>query len=138
MTFWRCYYHVVWTVKNREPLMTSDAAKLVFDAIRAKSTELECPILALNGVDDHLHVALNIPPKVAVADWVRRVKGASSHEVNTRMFPNADAPFRWQDGYGVLTFGVKNLDFIVDYIEGQKQHHAAGKIHPYLEYTDEP
>lgn len=137
MTFWRCYYHIVWTVKHREPLITAQAEAVIFESIRAKSTELKSPILALNGVEDHLHVALNIPPKLAVAEWVRRVKGASSHTVNTRIYPDTDTHFRWQEGYGVLTFGVKNLAIVVDYINRQKEHHASGQVEAYLETTDE-
>jgi putative transposase len=135
MAFWRCYYHIVWTVKHREPLITPQAKAVIFDSIRDKSAELESPILVLNGVEDHLHVALNIPPKRAVAEWVRRVKGASSHAVNTRVYP--DTHFRWQEGYGALTFGVKNLAFVVDYINRQKEHHVSGPVKAYLETTDE-
>lgn len=135
MTFWRCYYHVIWATKNRQPIMTPKIEAIVMNVIRNKSRELECPILAQNAVPDHLHIALNIPPSLAVAAWVKRVKGASSHEVNS-MFPDLPERFQWQGGYSVLTFGVKNLEFVVRYIENQKEHHASGTLEPYLEHLD--
>jgi putative transposase len=136
MSFWRCYYHIVWTTKNREPLITAASEGILFDAVRRKCAELKCEIQALNAVSDHIHVAVCIPPAIAVADWVKHVKGTSSFAVNS-MFPSAESHFRWQSGYGVLTFGTKNLPFVVRYIQNQKQHHADGTLQTYLERTED-
>ena len=136
MTFWKCYYHVVWTTKNRSGLITPQIETVVFDTIKAKSLALETEILAVNGIPDHVHVAAAIPPKLAVAEWVRNVKGASAREVNA-MFPNLNEHFRWQECYGVLTFGAKNMDYVIGYIAHQKEHHANQTLQPYLEQTDE-
>src|SRR5690606_39705480 len=115
MPFWRCFYHVVWTTKRRAPLIDNTNEPLLFEIIQTKTAELGGVIFAVNAVSDHVHVAVSIPPKIAVAQWVRRVKGVSAHEINVR-FPNSLDGFRWQDSYGVLTFGAKNLDTVVDYI----------------------
>ena len=69
MTFWPCFYHIVWSVKSREKLITPQAEKIIFESIQEKSHELECPVLAINGTEDHIHIAVNVPPKVAVAGW---------------------------------------------------------------------
>jgi putative transposase len=66
----------------------------------------------------------------------RQVKGAASHTLNTA-FPDKTLLFRWQEGYGVLTFGEKNLPFVQSYIEHQKQHHIQGTIYHQLERIDE-
>lgn len=137
MPFWRCYYHVVWATKNRESLITPENEPIIISVIRNKSAQLECEVLAVNGGQDHVHVAVSIPPRLAVADWVGQVKGASSYEVNTR-FPNTTPRFAWQSGYSVLTFGTKDLAFVVDYIANQKEHHASDKLEPYLERVDDP
>lgn len=134
MVFWQCYYHTIWTTKNREPLITPAIEAVIFEIIRIKSTELGCPILAINGVSDHIHVAVCIPPKIAVAEWIGQVKGVSSHEINT-MFPNLSTHFRWQKHYGVLTFGVRTLEYVTEYILRQKEHHPNNIIN-YLEQTD--
>jgi putative transposase len=136
MPFWKCYYHVIWATQNREPIITRSIEAILFDAIQAKSAELRSAILAVNGVDDHVHVAVNIPPSVAVSAWVGGVKGASSFAMNSGAGENA-ARFRWQESYGVLTFGARNLDMVLDYIARQKDHHANGTLERYLE-QDEP
>lgn len=136
MPFYICYYHIVWTTKNREPLITPEVEQVICNLVRYRSDTLGSPILAINTVADHLHVAVSIKPTVAVADWVKRVKGVSSREVNLH-FPNRLSHFRWQEGYGALTFGIRQLDYVVSYIENQKQHHAASTLQPYLEKTDD-
>jgi putative transposase len=136
MAFWRCYYPVIWATKHREPIITPEIERHILTAIETKSIALECPILAVNGTADHIHVAVCIPPKVAAAEWVRNVKGASAREVNT-MFTNLDAHFRWQDSYGILTFGAKHLETVTNYIARQKEHHAANTTIAYLEQIDD-
>jgi len=132
MTFWRCYYHVVWTTKNRAPLITAEIERVIVDMMEEKARTLESPLLAVNCVADHIHVAACIPPKIAVAEWVRHMKGVSTHEVNSR-FPSLPEHFRWQNHYGVLTFGATVQNFVVDYIRRQKERHACQQIEPYME-----
>ena len=107
---------------------------LIFASIRKVSQELSSEIFALNGVEDHVHVAVSIPPSLAVAQWVKRCKGASSYMVN-QTFPE-DEPFGWQEGYGVLTFGQRQLEIVVRYVQNQKVHHLEGGLHRYLEQLE--
>jgi hypothetical protein len=53
------------------------------------------------------------------------------------MYPGLSTRFSWQNGYGVLTFGVKALADVCAYVECQKEHHAKSKIIPYLERIEE-
>jgi REP element-mobilizing transposase RayT len=97
----------------------------VFAAIAAKCTELKCKLLAINAAYDHIHVAVSVPPAIAAATLTGNLKGVSSHAVNTA-FEQAER-FHWQEGYGAITFGAKNIDFVCRYITYQKEHHANGE-----------
>ncbi len=132
MPFRVCYYHVIWSTKHREPLITPEIESVVIATISRKSTSLNSPILAINGVADHIHVAVSISTSLAVSDWVKHVKGISAREVNM-VFPQLSTHFRWQQGYGILTFGAKNLSFVTDYIGRQKEHHSNNTLEAYLE-----
>jgi len=136
MPFCKCYYHVIWGTEKREPLITAMVEPIVFEVIRRKSAALHSPILAINGIEDHIHVAVSIAPSVAVAEWIRSVKGLSTYEVNNQ-FLDAESRFRWQKSYGVLSYGEKHLPLVIRYIEHQKQHHADQTLQPYLERVDE-
>jgi putative transposase len=62
------------------------------------------------------------------------VKGVSSFQINSH-YPDASERFQWQESYGVLTFGAKQLPFIISYLDQQKQHHEMQTIYSYLENT---
>ncbi len=136
MPFWKCYYHVVWATKERQPIITASVETVLFAAIRSKSDELRCPLLAVNGTEDHIHIAICIRPSLSIGDFAGQIKGTSSHAVNLA-FSDLETKFRWQEQYGVVTFGEKNLPFVTNYIEQQKVHHKTGRLYVTLEQTEE-
>lgn len=131
--FYVCYYHIVWATKHRKPLITPKIEKLILESIHVKSEQLKCSIHGINTVEDHIHIAVTIPPSKSIWEWVRDIKGRSAYLVN-QGFPDRDEIFKWQRGYSVHTFGKKTLSFILAYIENQKEHHQSGVTEPYLEY----
>ncbi|MBK8824147.1 MAG: IS200/IS605 family transposase, partial [Anaerolineales bacterium] len=107
-------------------LLISTLEPKLYRAMAAKAQDMEGFVHAIGGVEDHVHLAVSIPPKVAPAKFIGEVKGNSSHFVNHVLKP--DFEFYWQDEYGVLSFGEKNLSAVVRYIQNQKQHHADGTL----------
>lgn len=136
MPFAVCYYHIIWATKYRQPLITPAIEAVILDVIKNKSAELDCPIHAINTVNDHIHVAVSIRLSLSVSEWIRQIKSLSSLVVR-REFEHLDEPFRWQKSYSVYTFGKKVLPFVTDYIEKQKINHQNNTLEPYLEYIDE-
>lgn len=134
MPFWRCYYHLTWATKYRQPLISEDVGALIYSQIRHISADMRVTVFAVNGMPDHIHVAASIPPSLSIAEWVKRCKGSSSHSVNYT-FTDSER-FSWQTGYGVLTFGYKQLGTVVSYIDRQKQHHADGTTQSYMEQAE--
>lgn len=62
-----------------------------------------------------MHMVISIPPKYAIAEVVKRLKGASSHDFEG---------LGWQRGYGVLSVGERQCQIAIGYVENQKKHHA--------------
>ncbi|MEW5960688.1 MAG: transposase [Chloroflexota bacterium] len=69
----------------------------------------------------YIHLVASIPPKHAVADVVKTLKGASAHDLNHAA--RLDQHFAWQRGYGALTLGETQKPKAIAYVENQKQHH---------------
>ena len=134
MSFHKLYYHFIWGTKYRERIILREFESRLHAAIAEKVKELEGFVYAVDGTDDHIHLAASVPPKIAVARFIGEVKGNTSHFVNFVIKPGFD--FYWQEEYGVLSFGEKNLSAIVNYIHNQKKHHAEGTIQAMLEKTD--
>lgn len=135
MPYWKLYYHFVWGTKNRLPLINSSFEEELYKVITAKVKKLEGYLHAVGGMNDHIHIAVSIPPKTAPATFIGEVKGNSSHFVNHVIKP--DFEFYWQTEYGVLSFGEKNLSSVVAYIHNQKEHHAKGSLIEAMERMDE-
>lgn len=134
MPYWKCYYHVIWATKQRQPVITPVVETIILNAVQQKCTEMGCNLLAANTALDHVHVAMSIPPAMAVAEAVANLKGTSSRAVNLAL--EQEERFRWQESYGVLTFGERGLAMVCDYIKQQKEHHQAGSLNEYLERLD--
>ncbi|MCA0458104.1 MAG: IS200/IS605 family transposase [Chloroflexi bacterium] len=111
MPYIKCFYHAIWATKYRQAIITPQIEKVLFSAIQQKSLEMRCPILAINGTEDHVHVAVCIIPSVAAAEWVRHVKGLSAHVISTT-FEQLATSFKWQEGYGLVTFGERHVPFV--------------------------
>ena len=135
MSYWRLFYHITFAVKNREPLISSAIQPAIFRAITAKTAELNAIVHAIGGIEDHVHLAVSIPPKISLADFIGQVKGYSSHFINHTASP--DSRFAWQEDYGVVSFGEKQLPVVVAYIHNQSAHHQQNTGFDGLERTDE-
>jgi len=135
MPYWKLFYHFIWGTKNRLPLIDSDFEPELYKVIAAKAQASHGFVHAVGGIEDHVHLAVSIPPKIAPAKFIGDVKGNSSHFVNRVIKP--DFEFYWQNEYGVLSFGERNLASVVRYIHNQKQHHADGTLIAAMERMDE-
>lgn len=135
MAFHRLYYHLVWATKNREHLIRSEIEARLFAYLVHKAAELGVYVYAVNGWYDHVHLVVSIPPKHAVADVVKRLKGASSYDLNHAA--RLAYEFAWQRGYGALSLGERQRPQAEAYVQNQKQHHAQETTNSWLErYTE--
>jgi putative transposase len=135
MPFWRTYFHIVWSTKDRHPMIQALEQEIIGSSLKLTFTELDVIPHAIGYMPDHVHVVVSVPPKVAVADLVRRLKGASSHAVNSDRRRIELPTFRWQDEYGVLTFGEKALHEVTAYVSNQPAIHANRQTWPTMERT---
>jgi putative transposase len=132
------HLHVVWHTKESLPLLTPEVEAFVHTCLRGRI--LPTPGLhfhAVGGTETHVHLALAVPPTVLVSELVGQLKGSSAHEANGRFGAGGKA-LAWQDGYGVVSFGTRNLEWVKRYIQNQRQHHARGTLHGRLERATGP
>ena len=125
MAFWRTYYHLVWATKGRQNLISLQREASFYKFIIGKADSLGCIIHAIGGTENHIHLVVSIPPNLAISDFVKKIKGSSTHQFNLESPPNAEK-FSWQSGYGIFSLGSKQLNQAIAYVNNQKQHHAQG------------
>jgi putative transposase len=134
MPYWRLFYHFTWGTKNRLPLILPQIEKSLYRVIAAKVKYLDGTVYAVGGVEDHIHLVVSVPPKLALSRFIGEIKGNSSHFINHDLLTEAN--FYWQDEYGVITFSEKDLPIIVRYVQRQRQHHCGGTVNKALEWVE--
>lgn len=70
---------------------------------------------AIGGIETHIHLVTTVTPSLHLDEWVGQLNGASSHEFGKLL--------QWQTGYGVVSLGTKDLDWVINYVNNQRQHH---------------
>jgi len=89
---------------------------------------------AIGGIKDPVHPAVSVPPTLTTRDWIGGLKGASAHDVNHELANRKI--LEWQSGYGVVSFGGKDLKWVVRYVEAQREHHSAGRTYSRLDRAE--
>jgi putative transposase len=125
--------HLIWHTKLSQPALTGRVETLTHEYIRQKLIHTPGVFVhEIGGTDNHIHIAISIAPTILISDLVGKLKGASSHDVNQRL-GTGQKILEWQPGYGVVSFGTKDLEWVTAYIRDQRRHHAQGNIHDRLE-----
>jgi len=114
-------YHVIFSTKDRRPLITPDYEVRLYDYIGGTLRWTGGISLQLNGTEDHVHLLAKLRPDRALSDVVRDLKANASgwlHDV----FPTLE-DFCWQRGYGAFTVSASHVERVCKYIARQKEHH---------------
>lgn len=129
--------HLTWHAKESLPLLTPQVQGLAYRYVRQRIINTPgVTVHEVGGTETHIHLAVSIPPTLLISDFVGQLKGASSHEVNEQ-FGLHGKKLQWQVGYGVVSFGTRDLDWVKEYIRNQQDHHARGRISDRLERITE-
>ena len=115
------YLHVVFSTKNRAPLITPDLAARLYPYLAGTALGTGTKALDVGGVADHVHLLVSFGREVKIADVVRELKAGSSRWVHDT-FPDR-REFAWQNGYGAFSVGFRELPAVKAYIAGQEEHH---------------
>ena len=122
-TFTSLHYHIVFSTKNREPWITQEVEKRVWEYLGGIAREKNMVALQVGGIEDRIHMLVGAPATMAPATAARLIKGGSSSWLKDA-FPDLKRP-GWQDGYGAFTVSKSKIPEIIEYIKGQRNHHQS-------------
>jgi len=112
----RNYVHLIFGTKDCRPWIRDPNRMHAYLIGIAKEYKID--VKGIGGTNDHVHVLMALPPKIAVATIVCKMKASSS-----KWMGDEGHLFAWQEGYGVFSVSVSNLAAVSEYISKQEEHH---------------
>jgi putative transposase len=113
------WIHLVWSTKNREPILIPSLKQEVFKVINDIATDHEIYLDCINGIEDHIHLLIRLRTDQSVADVVKTIKGNSWEHFKN----DSEKYVTWQDGFAAFSVSPGNLKRVRSYIYNQEDHH---------------
>ena len=121
---WHCHYHIVWVPKYRHRILKDMIKIEVEQSIRIFSEKLGCIIEELNIQEDHVHLLVEVQPKISLYQYIGTIKGRSAIRVFTKFSGLKKnvywGNYFWARGYCVDTVGL-DLEKIRKYVKYQEE-----------------
>ena len=134
--FSEIYLHLNWHCRNDEPMITADIEPDLYELVRAYCRKVKgIHFERVGGTEDHVHLVFQMEPFVLLSEFIGKIKGSTSHDINKQF--GADT-LKWQRGYGIVSFSRKHLRAVLRYVEKQKEHHERGTANEVLEACGRP
>ncbi|HTG31991.1 MAG TPA: IS200/IS605 family transposase [Thermoanaerobaculia bacterium] len=121
-TYSKLNYHIVFSTKNRIPLITETVRDELYGYIGGILRGNGGVLLVAGGMPDHVHLLAGWGTSISVAKMLQLIKANSSKWMNER--PDVAAGrFGWQEGYGAFTVSESQIAIVRKYISSQEEHH---------------
>ena len=119
---WHCQFHIVWVPKYRYRVLNGKVGEEVRKNIIIQSERLSCEIVELNVQNDHVHLLIKVPPKIAISKLMGVLKGKTAIRVFNKFPELKQRPYWgnhfWAEGYCVDTVGLDS-EMIKKYVKYQ-------------------
>ena len=112
-------YHIIWCPKRRRKVLLDRVKMRLEELIRETAPLLECQILALEILPDHIHLFVSATPQWAPNQIIARLKGKSSRILREEFPILRRMPSLWTRSYFMSTAGTVSSDTIHRFIEAQ-------------------
>ncbi len=134
-TFHQLYVQIVFSVKKRESLIPIKHKEEIHKYITGIVKNNKCKMIAINSVEDHIHIFVGIHPTISVSNLVKDIKTSTTEFIKDKRW--LKFKFNWQDGYGAFSYSRSHIDKVVKYIENQEMHHQKKSFaEEYKEFMD--
>lgn len=116
-----CQYHVVFCPKYRRSVLVDGIDVRLKELILEKQQEYLYQVLDLEIMPDHVHIILDVDPRLGISDIVGKIKGYTAHQLRME-FPKLKSrlPNLWTRSKFISTVGAVSLEVVKRYIEQQK------------------
>lgn len=118
------HVHLVFVTKYRRGVFTKEILDDLRGIFAKVCADFEAELVEFDGEDDHVHLLVNYPPKMAVSKLVNSLKGVSSFLIRKKDYPDIKKKLwgsaLWSPSYFAGSCGGAPIDIIRKYIEQQQ------------------
>ena len=119
------HVHLVFVTKYRRGVLDADMLRCCQDAMPKVCGDFGADLREFNGEDDHVHLLVEYPPKVAVSALVNSLKGVSARRLRSEFTGRVNRHLMhghlWSPSYFAASCGGAPLSIIRQYIEQQRR-----------------
>ena len=120
-TYTHLRYHCVWSTKNRKSIILPKVESQVWAIVAETAKTHEMFVNKAGGVENHIHVLIEIPKTLSLSEAMKRLKGGSSNAIQQSGLIDRD--FAWQTGFSAFTVSKSAELDVSRYISNQREHH---------------
>jgi REP element-mobilizing transposase RayT len=113
--------HLVFSTKNRECWIDAGIRPSLHAYLAGACRAVGSEAYRVGGTEDHIHIACTLPRTITVSKLLEEIKKSSSAWMKTQ--GQDYVKFAWQAGYGAFSLGQSQMSVLLNYIEGQEEHH---------------
>lgn len=121
MSYVKIWVHAVWTVKNREPVLTSEVRQVMFDHIQQNALSKEILMEIVGGHNNHVHCLFRLRNNQTIENVMQLIKGESSFWFNKSGLSRQK--LNWQKEYFAVSVSESQVGKVKNYILTQEEHH---------------
>lgn len=121
-TYSQLLFHIVFSTKNREPLIFPEVAERLYPFIGGIIRAEDGALLAIGGIEDHVHLYLRWRTDAALADLMRTIKSRATKWIHENFEDLSE--FSWQEGYAAFSVSKSQEAAVKNYIARQAEHHG--------------
>lgn len=108
MSYVRIMVHLIWSTKDRQPLINAGLKDSLLNHIKANSIEKGIFVDTLNCVADHVHLLISLGADQSISKLVQLLKGESSHWMNKQRL--VKGKFEWQNDYFAVSVSESSVE----------------------------
>ena len=115
-------YHIVINTHGREMTLPLTSCDRLYRYIGSVVLNTQSTLYAINGIENHIHLLINLHPSVRLSDLIRDIKLSTSQWIkqNRDLFPQFSG---WGKEYGAFTYALRDKEMVENYIKRQREHH---------------
>lgn len=125
------YVHVIWSVAEREKLLTKPVRVVLYTHLRKYGEDRGIRILKVDGADEHAHILLQLHPAQNLSQVMRQLKSESEEWLNGAQLLKKN--FSWSDELIAYSVSPGSLQQVISFIDRQDEYHLTKSFEAEIE-----